>query len=454
MSAEADGQGGVTNRAAGTGSAAATAIYALSAQGLALALRLAAGLEAHVPGADVSKNNAPGARSSGADMPGTSVSESTPPGADVRGAVVPDAKVPGAAAPIFDTPNADAAEGNVSAAAALEGNTPGARSSRVAVYAPQRLAAGTSGVVGFASLGALVAETFARFPRHVFVGATGIAVRAIAPLLAHKTKDPAVAVIDLAARFAVSLVSGHAGGANRLARELARLTGATAVITTGTDAAGLPGVDELAAAKGMNVANASAVKAVAAALLEGRAVQLYDPEARLLDGNDAGGLLVPTRPEDWDPTAPGVWCHWRGGGEHPQTFRAYPRVLCLGLGCRKGVEAREICAHVERVFARQGLARQSVAAVGTATIKQNDPGICAAAAALGPEVVFYEPEALARVEAAGQSETVKRRTGTGSVCEAAALLLSGAAELLVAKVKSTSVTCAVALKPAQRGGQN
>lgn len=322
------------------------------------------------------------------------------------------------------------------------------------VYAPQRLAAGAPGVVGFASLGALVAETFARFPRHVFVGATGIAVRAIAPLLAHKTKDPAVAVIDLAARFAVSLVSGHAGGANRLARELARLTGAMAVITTGTDAAGLPGVDELAAAKGMGVANASAVKGVSAALLEGRAVQLYDPEARLLDGDDAGGLFVPTRPEDWDPHAPGVWCHWRGGGEHPQTFRAYPRALCLGLGCRKGVEARAILAHVERVFARQGLAPQSVAAVGTATIKQDDPGICAAAAALGPEVVFYEPEALARVEAAGQSETVKRRTGTGSVCEAAALLLSGAAELVVPKVKSTSVTCAVALKPAQRGSKN
>ncbi|MHC1751153.1 cobalt-precorrin 5A hydrolase [Humidesulfovibrio sp.] len=468
MSAEADGQAGVTGIAADTATAATgtatTAIYALSAQGLALALRLAAGLEAHVSGAavpdtealgvDVSKYNTPGARSSGADMPGTSVSQGSAPGADVRGIAVPGAKAPGTDVPIFDTPNADVSEGKVSAAAALEGSTPGADVFRVAVYAPQRLAAGTPGVVAFASLGALVAETFARYPRHVFVGATGIAVRAIAPLLAHKTKDPAVAVIDLAARFAVSLVSGHAGGANRLARELARLTGATAVITTGTDAAGLPGVDELAAAKGMAVANASAVKAVSAALLEGRAVQLYDPEGRLLDGDDAGGLFIPTRPEDWDPHAPGVWCHWRGGGEHPQTFRAYPRVLCLGLGCRKGVEAREILAHVERVFARQGLARQSVAAVGTASIKQNDPGICAAAAALGPDVVFYEPEALARVEAAGQSETVKRRTGTGSVCEAAALLLSGAAELVVAKVKSTSVTCAVALKPAQRGGQN
>jgi len=314
------------------------------------------------------------------------------------------------------------------------------------VYAPARLAAGERGVSAFTSLGPLVAETFARYPRHVFVGAVGIAVRAIAPHLAHKTTDPAVAVLDLAARFAVSLVSGHAGGANALARELARLTGAAPVITTGTDVSGLPGVDELAAARGMAVTNAQAVKGVSAALLEGRAVQLYDPEARLVHALEPG--FAPTRPEAWNPDAPGVWCHWREGGEHAQTFRVYPRCLCLGLGCRKGVEKGIILAHVERVLAQHGLARQSIAAVGTASIKRDDPGLCAAAAALGPEVVFFDTEALARVEAAGQSETVKRRTGTGSVCEAAALLLSGAAEPLVPKVKSVSVTCAVALKPA------
>lgn len=316
------------------------------------------------------------------------------------------------------------------------------------VHAPARLAGGRA--EPFESLAALMAEAFTRYERHVFVGAVGIAVRAIAPHLKDKSCDPAVAVLDLSARFAVSLVSGHAGGANALARELARLTGAIAVITTGTDVCGLPGVDELAAARGMAVENAGAVKAVSAALLEGRPVQLYDPEARLLDGEDAGGLLVPTQPEAWNADAPGVWCHWRAGGGFPQTFRAYPRCLCVGLGSRKGVDARTILAHAEQVFAQHGLARQSVAAVGTASIKRDDPGICAAAAALGPEVVFYEPEALAGVEAAGQSETVKRRVGTGSVCEAAALLLSGAGEPLVPKVKAEGVTCAVALKPAKR----
>ncbi|MDQ7835279.1 MAG: cobalamin biosynthesis protein [Humidesulfovibrio sp.] len=312
------------------------------------------------------------------------------------------------------------------------------------VYAPQRLAG--PGARPFASIHDLVAETFSRYRRHVFIGAAGIAVRAIAPHLRGKAQDPAVAVMDHAGRFAISLVSGHIGGANELARELAELTGATAVITTGTDVSGLPAVDELARARGMALANLAAARTVSAALLEGRTVQVFDPEGRLFDGEDFGGLLVPTDSADWDAEAPGIWCHWRAGGEFPAAFRAYPRCLCLGLGSRKNVPESEILAHIATVFAQQGLCPQSVAQVGTAILKRDDPGLCAAAAALGPEVVFHELEDLAAVASAGQSETVKRRTGTGSVSEAAALLLSGGGELISPKSKTGRVTCAVALK--------
>ncbi|OGR38709.1 MAG: hypothetical protein A2051_01640, partial [Desulfovibrionales bacterium GWA2_65_9] len=300
------------------------------------------------------------------------------------------------------------------------------------------------GETAFASISDTLAETFSRYPRHVFIGAAGIAVRAIAPHLRGKAVDPAVVVLDQGARFAISLVSGHIGGANDLARQLAELTGATAVITTGTDVADVPAVDELARARGMVLENLPAAKAVSAALLEGRPVQVYDPEGRLFDGEDCGGLLVATAPADWDAAAPGVWCHWKTGGLFSATFRVYPRCLCLGLGSRKNVPAGEIFAHIATVFAQQALSPQSVGLVGTASIKRDDPGLCAAAAALGPEVVFYELEALATVEAAGQSETVRRRTGTGSVSEAAALLLSGGGELISPKSKTGRVTCAVA----------
>ncbi|MBU1042532.1 MAG: cobalamin biosynthesis protein [Proteobacteria bacterium] len=311
------------------------------------------------------------------------------------------------------------------------------------VYAPERLAG--QGGEPFSSIHDLLARTFSGYRRHVFIGAAGIAVRAIAPLLRGKDVDPAVAVLDQEARFAISLVSGHIGGANELARELARLTGATAVITTGTDVAGVPAVDELARVRGMAMDNLPAAKAVSAALLEGRPVQIFDPEGRLLDGEDLSGLFVPTTPSDWLADAPGVWCDWRAGGEFAATFRVYPRCLCLGLGSRKNVPESEILAHIATVFAQQGLCPQSVARVGTASIKRDDPELCAAAAALGPEVVYYELEALAAVASAGQSETVKRRTGTGSVSEAAALLLADGGELVSPKSKTGRVTCAVAL---------
>lgn len=322
------------------------------------------------------------------------------------------------------------------------------------VHAPQRFTGdGGQGSQGFSSLHDLLARTFTRYRRHVFIGAAGIAVRAIAPHLRGKAVDPAVAVLDQEARFAISLVSGHIGGANELARELARLTGATAVITTGTDVAGLPAVDELARTRGMAMGNLPAAKAVSAALLEGRPVQVYDPEGRLLDdpegrlldGDDLGGLFVATTPADWLAAAPGIWCDWRAGGDFARTFRVYPRCLCLGLGSRKNVPEGEILAHIATVFAQQGLCPQSVARVGTAIIKRDDPGLCAAAAALGPEVVYYELEDLAAVPTAGQSETVKRRTGTGSVSEAAALLLAEGGELISPKSKTGRVTCAVAL---------
>lgn len=317
------------------------------------------------------------------------------------------------------------------------------------VFAPARLAHAEA--TPFGSIYTLLAGTFRAYGRHVFVGAAGIAVRAIAPFLRGKALDPAVAVLDQQARFAVSLLSGHLGRANELARELAALTGAAAIITTATDVCGLPSVDGLAAEKGMAVANLPAAKAVSAALLEGRRVQVFDPEGRLLGDDDAGGLLVATAPEDWDPAAPGVWCHWRAGGEHPAAFRAYPRCLCLGLGSRKGTPAREIRAHIGTVFAQEGLAMQSLAAVGTADIKREDPGICEAMRELGAEGAFFAPEALAAVDAAGQSETVRRRTGTGSVCEAAALLLAAGGPLVAAKAKTSRVTCAVALRPCVEG---
>ena len=150
-------------------------------------------------------------------------------------------------------------------------------------YASGRCAA-AGGLPPMGGVAAWTRERFDAADALVFVGAAGIAVRAIAPCLRSKLTDPAVVAVDEAGRYAVSLLSGHVGGANRLARRIAALTGGQAVVSTATDVNGRFSVDEWIARQGMAMCNPKAARAFAAALLEGRPVGLAS------DFPIAGGL--------------------------------------------------------------------------------------------------------------------------------------------------------------------
>lgn len=106
-----------------------------------------------------------------------------------------------------------------------------------------------NGIFRFKTLGLEIKKQFNRYPGHVFIFSTGIAVRLLAPLLKSKTVDPAVVVADDNGTHVVSLISGHIGGANALAHEIAGILGATPVITTATDTNGLPAIDIIAKEK-------------------------------------------------------------------------------------------------------------------------------------------------------------------------------------------------------------
>jgi cobalt-precorrin 5A hydrolase len=126
-------------------------------------------------------------------------------------------------------------------------------------------------------------EAFERGENLVCIMAAGIVVRGIAPYLKNKAADPAVVVVDEAGGFAVSLLAGHLGGANDLAREVARILGATPVITTASDVQGLPALDVEAVARGLTIENLAEVRAIQMALLKGRRVRVVDPQG-FLDG--------------------------------------------------------------------------------------------------------------------------------------------------------------------------
>ena len=302
-----------------------------------------------------------------------------------------------------------------------------------ALALPEKLA-GELGLPGYGRVGDWAGERFGDADALVFVGATGIAVRAIAPYVKDKFTDPAVVSMDEAGQFVVPLLSGHVGGANDLARLIARATGATAVISTATDVNGLWAVDQWAAEHGLAITDRQLAKEISAALLAGERVGF------------ASDLPVDCPPGLWEGKAPlGVWITCRGmGGPFPKTLRLVPRCLTLGIGCRRGTEESAIRAAVEQVLSGWDLA--AVRSVGTIDLKAEEPGLLAFCRSLDVPLVPYTARELQ--EAKGNftpSEFVRSVTGVDNVCERAAVM--GGGRLTVPKQAGDGVTVAVAILP-------
>ncbi|WP_419078827.1 cobalt-precorrin 5A hydrolase [Phascolarctobacterium faecium] len=185
---------------------------------------------------------------------------------------------------------------------------------------------------------AVYGACFSSMDALVFVGACGIAVREIAPYVQSKKTDPAVLCIDERGQFVIPLLSGHIGGANALAVRLAERLDATAVVTTATDVHGRFAVDAWAARQGCALSDMGLAKAVAAEILE-RDVPLcsqFPITGALPEGTCAG-----------ESGALGIFIGWRVRSPFTRTLRLIPRVLHVGIGCRRGTAAEAVEAAVE-----------------------------------------------------------------------------------------------------------
>jgi cobalt-precorrin 5A hydrolase len=296
-----------------------------------------------------------------------------------------------------------------------------------------------------------VANNFSLFSRHIFIAATGIVVRAIAPYLKSKDLDPAVVVLDQEGENVISLLSGHLGGANELAREVAQLVGGRAVITTATDTAGVPAIDILAKEKNLSIANIEAVKSVNMALLSGESVQVFDPEDRLGIRNQklAGFKIEWVENEDqWINGHAGVWVTWKNKEHDPGISQLilYPACLVAGIGCNRGTDWHEIFELIETTFRENSLALKSLKCLASIEAKRGEAGLTKAAEQLGLPLIFSDPSEIESIEVPHPSNVVKKHMGVSSVCEATALLKTGGGRLLVPKTKSLNATLAVALE--------
>ena len=297
----------------------------------------------------------------------------------------------------------------------------------------------------FESLPEAAGRVFREFSAHVFVMATGIAVRVIAPHVKDKRSDPAVVVVDDAGQFAISLLSGHLGGANALANRVAGIVGAVPVVTTATDANRVPAIDMLAAKHGLFMENPQAVKTVGMALLNGGKIRLRDPYNILR--RDLEKWSVPEE-NGFDPTRAGVFADHFVKKLPDSVLVLRPKTLSAGVGCNRGTPVEEILETVRNVFERFDLSIDSIDNIATIDAKADEPGIVGLADILKARLVFFGREELSRVDRVpNPSMVVQKHMGVASVCEAAAILASGTGTLLASKQKTKNVTVAIAAKP-------
>lgn len=281
------------------------------------------------------------------------------------------------------------------------------------------------------------AQQFSQKDGLVFVGAVGIAVRAIAPHLRHKTTDPAVVVLDEGGRFSIPLVSGHLGGANQLAQEIAAYLGAIPVITTATDGRGLFAVDSWAKAQGCLVKEPERIKPVSAKVLDGKQISLRCPWP--ISGEKPDEIFL-TDEENCD-TAVTFY------QKENFSLHLIPKALTLGVGCRKGMSQVTLETAFQALLREQNFVQEAFGQAASIDLKANEPGLLAFCAAHGWDLKTYAAEELAQVPGDfTPSSFVTQITGVDNVCERAAVRASGG-DLIQKKWKGAGVTFAVALAP-------
>lgn len=285
----------------------------------------------------------------------------------------------------------------------------------------------------------------------VFIGSCGIAVRAIAPLVASKKTDPAVLVADDGGKHVISLLSGHIGGANRLALLIAEAIGAEPVITTATDVNGRFAADQWAARRGFVIDSMDAARDFAAAILkEDLPVYSEFPVEKLHDSlYPVSGRAEEAGNRFNNKIGLSVSC--RNYKPFEETLLVIPKLIHLGIGCRRGTTAAAIEEAVLSIFEEYKLDIRAVSDVSSVDLKKDEEGLLEFCSKYKLKAHFYSPEELNRAPGEYRaSEFVKKTVGTDNVCERAAVLRAAQTgrdyRIIVHKTAADGVTLAAALE--------
>ncbi len=284
----------------------------------------------------------------------------------------------------------------------------------------------------------------------IFIMATGIVVRTIAPFVKDKNQDPAVVVIDEQGRFVISLLSGHLGRANDLCKEVAAVLGATPVITTATDAASIEAIDVWATRYALFIEPLQHIKHFNMHLLHGYPCVLWhEPYLNVAPSTNPQIIIkkLPYVPQDQNHYHAVITPHQVVPGLPEPVLYLRPKILSIGVGCKRGTSADQIIEVLLQVLKENNLSPRCVKHLASLNIKKDEPGLLEAAQKIGCPVHFVNREDVINITRERNfkvSPFVQEKVGVPGVAEQAALLTSEEGELICPKTIAKSVTIAVA----------
>lgn len=305
----------------------------------------------------------------------------------------------------------------------------------------------------FKSTFALTKKIFSQFDRILYIMAIGIVVRAIAPLLVSKARDPAVLVMDECGLHCVSLLSGHLGGANEWAREVAASCGGDPVITTATDVHGRLAPDDAARKLMMRIEPLSALKKVNSMIAEGKRFAWFvDPAVSGTDSIQKRLSEIGVDVSVWNELdfarfdACAIISERVLSLDRPHVYLR-PRNLFVGIGCKRGTETEYIEEAFRKGLALIGASEYQVKSLASVSLKADEKGLLSFAEGRNLPIHFYTPRELRIIEDLYHMEKsgfVEKTIGVGNVCQTAALKEAGKGKTLLPKTKFPKVTIAIA----------
>lgn len=306
------------------------------------------------------------------------------------------------------------------------------------------------------SLTEFMTTIFKNYREIIMIMSCGIAVRSIAPHLRSKLEDPAVIVVDEKGEYVISLLSGHVGGANQLAEQIAQITAGTPIITTASDRLGIEAVDMLAKRLNFFIEDYQSAKEVTACLVNQKKVGCIT-ELSLSSLLPSNLILTDFKSVKEKALDAVIYIGNREGliqNIEIPVVKLRPKNLVLGIGCKKGVEGQKMIAAVQDVLKRNNLSLHSIKAAATIDLKANEQAILELVEVLSvPLTVIDRKEIIEIEDRFNCSPFVKQNVGVGAVSEPSAYLASKCGKCVVSKKTYEGITISVYEESIDIGGE-